>query len=245
MRPWKNAKIITLFVISSLLFFLGFTLFFTAELIFNIIVQHNLVLKPNSYVFDIWRKTPLPVKMDFYFFNWTNPEDIYDNDIKPNFEQVGPYRFLEDKEKVNIKWNQNDSVTFNQLRYWYFDEENSPSNLTDIITTINVVSLVSNFFFVILTVKLHVTKLYQSAAHKVKNWSYLLKKGLSATLSTLAPKLEVKKTVSELLFEGYEDKLLTMAKSMPFLANEGIPNFDKFGWFYKVIIIKNEQSRQF
>lgn len=121
-------------------------LFFCDNLIFNTILKEVMTLKPNSYVFDIWKKTPLPVKMDFYFFNWTNPEDIYNTSIKPRFEQVGPYRFKESKEKVNITWNNNNTVSFKHLRLWYLDE-NSPNNATDLITTLNVVALVNYLFY--------------------------------------------------------------------------------------------------
>ena len=43
----------------------------------------------------------------------------------------------------------------------------------------------------------------------------------------------VTKTVREFLFDGYEDPLITMAETLPALAQIDIP-FDKFGWFYKV-----------
>lgn len=43
----------------------------------------------------------------------------------------------------------------------------------------------------------------------------------------------VTKTAGELLFDGYEDSMIKMAKSMPMLDAGEIP-FDKFGWFYSV-----------
>lgn len=142
MHPWKNFKIISYFLLSTLLFLIGIILIAYSNTFFKVIVKQAFVLKPDSKVFNMWRKNPLPLKMDFYFFNWTNPEDINNSSVKPKFEQVGPYRFIETKEKINITWNKNDSVTFNQLRYWYFDEK-SPRNLTDRVTSLNAVSLVS------------------------------------------------------------------------------------------------------
>lgn len=57
---------------------------------------------------------------------------------------MGPYRFREEKHKVNITWNnKNQTVTFNQQRFWHFDDENSNGSLTDIISTVNVIALVS------------------------------------------------------------------------------------------------------
>lgn len=32
--------------------------------------------------------------MDFYFFNWTNPEELKLPGKKPNLIQAGPYSFM-------------------------------------------------------------------------------------------------------------------------------------------------------
>lgn len=44
----------------------------------------------------------------------------------------------------------------------------------------------------------------------------------------------VTKRVQELLFDGFEDPLIDMARSMPSLTGGGAVPFDKFGWFYTV-----------
>jgi scavenger receptor class B protein 1 len=41
----------------------------------------------------------------------------------------------------------------------------------------------------------------------------------------------VTKTAAELMFEGYEDDMITMAKSF---GSMGQVPFDRVGWFYKV-----------
>lgn len=95
-----------------------------------------------SDAFNAWRTNDPPLIMDIYFFNWTNAEELYDSDITPHFEQVGPYRFKEVKEKVNITFNSNDTVSYSYVKYYYFMNEESPRQLTDVINTINPVSLV-------------------------------------------------------------------------------------------------------
>lgn len=142
MHSAKNFKILSMLLTSSLLFIGGVTLFFCNELIFNGLLKHLLTLKPDTYLYQIWKSNPLPIKMNFYLYNWTNPEEINNNDIKPNFVEIGPYAFVEDKAKVNITWNKNDTITFRHMRHWYYDND-SPNNLTDTITTLNAVSLVS------------------------------------------------------------------------------------------------------
>ena len=46
----------------------------------------------------------------------------------------------------------------------------------------------------------------------------------------------ITKTVGQLLFDGYEDPLLDLAQKIPDFVGIEIPKeYDKFGWFYKVI----------
>lgn len=80
--------------------------------------------------------------MDFYFFNWTNADQVHVAGVKPKVEEVGPYRFKFVVERVNISWPEEGLVNYQDLRTYYWDEE-SPRKLTDVITTLNVVALVS------------------------------------------------------------------------------------------------------
>ncbi|RZC35987.1 CD36 domain containing protein, partial [Asbolus verrucosus] len=49
------------------------------------------------------------------------------------------------------------------------------------------------------------------------------RKILSATLSKLAPTINITRTVGQILFEGYPDHLMKVANSMPFLPIENCP----------------------
>ncbi|PSN44141.1 hypothetical protein C0J52_15658 [Blattella germanica] len=102
----------------------------------------ELQLSPTSKSFAMWRDTPIPITIDFYFFNWTNSEELLEDNFKPNLTELGPYRFKEVHEKVNLTWNTNGTITFRQVRRWYFDPENSNGTLKDNVTTLNVVSLI-------------------------------------------------------------------------------------------------------
>lgn len=99
-------------------------------------------LTPESSSYSKWKKPPIPATMDIYFFNWTNAEQFYDTSIKPKFEQIGPYRFREYPEKINITWNPNSTVSYKMMSTFYFDEEGSTGKMDDLITTINVVAVV-------------------------------------------------------------------------------------------------------
>lgn len=59
---------------------------------------------------------------------------------------------------------------------------------------------------------------------------------VSSTLDIYTDKIYIVKTVDELLFSGYQDDLLDMVKESG-LDENPLP-FDKFGWFYEVVVFK-------
>lgn len=75
-------------------------------------------------------------------FNWTNPEQISNSLVKPKFQEIGPYRFKEVKDKINVTWHANKTISYKTQHFYYFDEENSERQLSDELTLINVVPLV-------------------------------------------------------------------------------------------------------
>lgn len=78
-------------------------------------------------------------------FNWTNTHEILNPDVKPMLVECGPYVFLESHQRTNITWNENGTVTYNQIRSWQFMPDLSNGTLEDDITTLNVISAVRFF----------------------------------------------------------------------------------------------------
>lgn len=72
----------------------------------------------------------------------------------------------------------------------------------------------------------------QTIANKVKNFKLIVKRMVSVLLK-VEESFAVKKSVRELLFDGYEDPILNIASELKKITNISIP-FDKFGWFYAV-----------
>uniref|UniRef100_A0A182PCU4 Uncharacterized protein n=1 Tax=Anopheles epiroticus TaxID=199890 RepID=A0A182PCU4_9DIPT len=104
----------------------------------------ELKLRPGSRSYDSWVSPPFPLAMDVYFFNWTNPEDITNHSTKPILEELGPYRFIEHPTKVDIEWHdENSTVSYRKKSLYYFDEEGSNGSLDDVISSINIVAVVS------------------------------------------------------------------------------------------------------
>ena len=146
--------------------------------------------------------------MDFYFYNWTNPNEIKNVSTKPIFQQLGPYRFREFPDKTNISFDDNEfTVSYRKFSTYFFDAEGSNGSLSDICTSVNMVGL--------------------GAVNKAKYWNFFLQKGVSVALRTYKEEIHVTKTIEEFLF-GYKDDMVTMST----IFNNDTP-YDKVGFFVK------------
>ena len=108
------------------------------------------------------------------------------------------------QRKVNVVWGTNGTVSYQRERFWYFERSLSVGPLTDVITTINV-PVVGSAEFV--------------------RGSFFMEWGVSDMLSTLEATIFVKKTVGELLFEGYEDTVMELGAT---LGDESEDYYDDF-----------------
>ena len=79
------------------------------------------------------------------------------------------------------------------MKHWYFEREMSVGPLSDEVTTINVPVVGSAEF---------------------ARGSYFMEWGISDMLANLEATIFVRKTVGELLFEGYEDDVMTIGADM-------------------------------
>lgn len=174
-------------------------------------------LAPNSRSFEMWKTPPIPMSIDIYLFNWTNPTPFDETFEKPILVELGPYRFTEVMDKVDVVWSpHNSTVSYRRKSTYFFDAAGSRGQLGDTVTTLNIIAL--------------------SAAAKAMSWSYVNKKAVSVGLKIYNQLGHVTKTAGELLFDGYQDDMIDMAREMPsFLGDESVQvPFDRFGWFYMV-----------
>ena len=79
-------------------------------------------------------------------FNWTNPEEVRNRNVKPHFVEMGPYVFLEKHLKENITFHDNDTVTYYERRTWFFEPGLSKGTLDDLVTSGHAVTAVSTIF---------------------------------------------------------------------------------------------------
>ena len=115
------------------------------------------------------------------------------------------------QRKVNLRWHPNGTVSYQRKKFWYFDLSLSVGPLTDLITTINL-PVVSSAEF--------------ARGNFFREW------GVSDMLRSLEANIFVKRSVQELLFDGYEDSVMDFGSAFG-QGHEQVV-LDKFGWFYKV-----------
>lgn len=185
----------------------GLLIFVYIEYIYELLLNQALKFTPDSEAFKAWKINEPPLDLNLYLFNWTNPDDITDPTVKPHFEEVGPYSVKEVKEKTNLTWHDNSTISYRFRKFYYYDSKSSPRKMEDDnITTINTVPLTIGF--------------------KAKNFSFFLKRLISMSLSSIS-KLYVRKTAKEILFDGYEEGILSVLSSLPLVDVQ-----NKFGIFY-------------
>ncbi|XP_034826856.1 protein peste-like [Maniola hyperantus] len=178
--------------------------------IFESALNSQITLSPHSRAYKDWVAPSVPLLFEVYLFNWTNserfPEEI------PNLQQLGPYRFKERRKHVNVTFHPaNGSVSYRTQRSWYFDET-SNGTLQDNITTLDII--------------------VASAIYRSRYWGYLQQKTLSMALAMFGHGMTISRPARQLLFEGFDDPLLDMAKNLPASATGGAPQVDRFGLFY-------------
>ncbi|KAF7273084.1 hypothetical protein GWI33_014178 [Rhynchophorus ferrugineus] len=185
----------------------GLFIFVYLESIYEHILNEALKFTPTSDTYKAWRTNDPPLDLDLYLFNWTNPEDITNPNIKPHFEEVGPYRVKEVKEKTNITWHDNGTISYGFKKLYFYDPKNSIRIMEDdVVTTINTVPL--------------------TVAYQARNFSTFIKALISISMGSIS-RLYVRKTSKEILFDGYEDSILNLLSNIPLLKVQR-----KFGIFY-------------
>ncbi|KAK9876973.1 hypothetical protein WA026_016003 [Henosepilachna vigintioctopunctata] len=207
MKKRRKIHIQIIFLILGLnLSLLGILLLVFTEQIHDGIIKTAMKFREGSTSYNAWLTNNPPLDMDVYLFNWTNPDKITTPNIKPKFERLGPYLFKECREKINITWNDNNTVSYMHKKLYHFDNERSARPLEDLITTVNAVPL--------------------TISNKVRYDGFITKTIVSTTLSALSS-INVTVPAGKLLFDGFDDSILGILN----LASFGEIK-DKFGLFY-------------
>ncbi|CAL8094378.1 unnamed protein product [Calicophoron daubneyi] len=155
--------------------------------LFHRAIVYETQLVNGSEVYQQWAKPTIPIYIEFYLFNLTNPASFLSGG-KPVVNQIGPYTYREQRSKVDIVENNTaGTLSYREIKQHFFEPTMSTGTESDVVTTVNLV--------------------YLSVARKI-DW-------LPAPILRIIEELEAKsgdmvitsRNVSELLW-GYEDPFL-------------------------------------
>ncbi|XP_077301238.1 scavenger receptor class B member 1-like [Arctopsyche grandis] len=196
-------------VASIMLLLLGIiiAIFFSAWV--RLFIDHELVLRPGSQTFGWWAKPPVTPMMKIYVYNVTNADEFLNNGSKPVLDELGPYVYRETWEKVNIKFNENGTLSFNQRKTYVFDDASSSGSEDDVVVVPNIPML--------------------SATSQSKHAARFLRLAMASIMDILKIKPFVEVSVGQLLW-GYEDPLLKLAKDV--IPKEQKLPYEEFGLLY-------------
>ncbi|CAG2168013.1 unnamed protein product, partial [Oppiella nova] len=170
----------------------------------------QLQLEPNTEAYKLWKDIPLPIYQKFYFFNVTNGADIERLGSKPVLVEMGPYVYRSKWTKTHLVYHDNGTVSYREKKTYHFVPQMSAGSDADVITSLNGPLAVT-------------LSLLQNAPTAVR-----IVVGLA--LDAVTEGFFIKRSVKQLLFEGYPDVLTTFGP----MLNPKIPsnNNGRFGWLY-------------
>uniref|UniRef100_UPI0040385A08 scavenger receptor class B member 1 isoform X1 n=2 Tax=Callospermophilus lateralis TaxID=76772 RepID=UPI0040385A08 len=169
-------------------------------------VLKNVRIDPSSLSFSMWKEIPVPFYLSVYFFEVLNPEEILQGG-KPEVQERGPYVYREFRHKINITFNNNDTVSFREHRSFQFQPAKSRGSESDYIVLPNILVL--------------------GAAMMMENRPMSLKLMMTLAFSTLGERAFMNRTVGEIMW-GYDDPLVNLInKYFP----DMLPLKGKFGLF--------------
>merc|ERR1711936_916294 len=87
------------------------------------LINTNLELRPNTEAWDAWITPPVTPYMKFTFFNVLNPDDVRAG-LKPRVEEIGPFSYIEKREKKNPVTIY-DEISYGSYIAYEFDETTS------------------------------------------------------------------------------------------------------------------------
>ncbi|XP_053200433.1 lysosome membrane protein 2-like [Panonychus citri] len=158
-------------------------------LIKYIVSQRLILSSPTSDTYSGWKLAPIPIYVKFYFFNVTNPKEII-NGSEPILKELGPYTFLEVREKINVTWNHHDGlISYQQVARYHPIPEMTVGSLNDTIVHLNV----------------PLAGMLNQAKRKADAMIYGFVEQVAVGNGD---DLFLNHTASELLFKGYHDELL-------------------------------------
>ncbi|XP_026734624.1 lysosome membrane protein 2-like [Trichoplusia ni] len=191
------------------------TIFFCFTNTINDAILSSMVIRNNSIAYKIWKRPNVQPLMKVHLFNYTNWEQVKDGvDEKLRVEEVGPYIYAQQLERVNIRFN-GDKLSFQERNHFQFLPDKSSGAHFDQVTVPNLplLGVISK------ALSMNLNSLAQLTLSSALTWAN-------------HPDAFAKLPVHRFLW-GYDDSIIDTAK--PFLSLNGQLKFEKFG----LLVTKN------
>lgn len=172
-------------------------------------INSMMVISEDSPVYDLWKAPPAKAYVNIFIFNYTNVDDFESGRAKKlHVEELGPYVYSEQLERVNIRFNKVDgTVSYQEKRTYVFNEELSNGSKYDMVTVPNFPLL--------------------SASHIAKHqFNFLARMSMSGLFKSLSQKA-FKTVEAHKLITGYDDPLYNLAKNYLIFTDKR--TFERFG----------------
>lgn len=203
-----NSHFIKLFILANILIAFGLLINFALPPLISVYIDSQIALKPGSQSYPMWKDIPIPIYQKFYFFNVTNAQDIEQRGHKPNLEEIGPFVYRTEWTKTNIESNDKlNTINYKHIKQWHFEPDMSIADHRLQLVTLNAPLAIT-------------LTLIQSASNAVR----LL---VTFSLDGLSDGFFTKRSVKQLLFDGYPDLLTTFG---PLLNAEMLSQGGHFGY---------------
>nr|XP_014339656.1 PREDICTED: scavenger receptor class B member 1 isoform X2 [Latimeria chalumnae] len=203
----QNKIAIALGILGAAITIFGAVLVFVGPDTINQQIVKNVQIDPkNKMTFTMWKDIPVPFFFSIYIFDVKNPDEILRGE-KPVVNQRGPYVYREYRQKDNITFHDNGTVSYQEYRHFHFWRNMSVGSEDDILTVPNMLVL--------------------GASIMMENIPYVMKLAISAGFKMFKEEAFVTRKVGELIW-GYEDPLVDFINSY---FPDMIPFKGKFGLF--------------
>lgn len=195
-------------ILGNVFLALGLLLNYALPDVINKVIDTQIALTQSSQTFPMWKEPPVPVYQKFYFFNVTNAQEVEQSGHKPNLEEIGPFVYRSEWSKKDIENDELKNImNFKHFKTWHFEPDMSIADHRIQLVTLNAPLAIT-------------LTLIQSASNAVRLLVTFSLDGLSEGFFT-------KRTVKQLLFDGYPDLLTTFG---PLLNAEMLSQGGHFGY---------------
>lgn len=194
---------------------------FGGEWIATLAMESQMVLTSyKTQLFKTWQNEAnmdINIYRQYYFFNLTNPREVYYDRVAPDFRVIGPfvYKTNRDRPMWSMFWDTEDNANFRYHDYQYWTPERSKDEIdgrqlheNDTITSINMALFTATYRIS----KIPDFVVHVAAANISKQDVCLLVdlERLAAEHRALGPKgIFTQRTAKEWLF-GFQDETLQM-----------------------------------